>query len=326
MDASSPLSERTAVISGPEHQSTLNIVLSWLLWPLLATACCVATASMLKHGINDSFIVAFVFLGLAATLEMLERMFPHETAWTRYDGQMAHDVIFTLIGSGLPGALSDALMLAIFVGVAQWIAHQVGGTLWLVHWPIPLQVVLVVVVGDFGSYWGHRLVHTVKWLWPYHAVHHSVPRLWWLNSGRVHPIDSAWMIMFSMPLLFLLGVPDDMIVWLSIFTTFVGMLSHSNVNMRCGPLDWIFNTPNVHRWHHSRVLAEGNNNYGENTMVWDVLFGTHYRQALRRPPANVATETPVPASVLGQFIEPLRMSWGIVSARKPSMTQTPDIS
>lgn len=304
-----------------QARSAMRVAASWLLWPLLATACCAATACMLQRGIDGTFIVASVFLGLAAALEILERVFPHETAWTRYDGQMAHDVVFTLIGSGLPGALSDALMLAIFVGVAQWIARHAGGALWPVHWPVPFQVALVVAVGDFGSYWGHRLVHTVQWLWPYHAVHHSVPRLWWLNSGRVHPIDSAWMIMFSMPLLFLLGAPDSMIVWLSIFTTFVGLLSHCNVNMRCGPLDWIFNTPNVHRWHHSRVLAEGNNNYGENTMIWDVVFGTHYRQARRRPPADVGTETPMPHGLAAQFLEPLRMSgrnvWERLQSARP---------
>lgn len=316
MDARLLTPDELAPITGPAQQSAWSVAWSWALWPLLAAACCAATALMLHHGWSGEIIVPVVFLSLAGALEILERVFPHEKDWARYDGQIAHDVTFTLIGSGLPGALANALVLAIFVGIAQWIAQQVGGTLWPVHWPIPFQVALVVAVGDFGSYWGHRLVHTVQWLWPYHAVHHSVPRLWWLNSGRIHPIDSAWMILFSMPLLFLLGVPDDMIVWMSIFTTFVGMLSHANVHMRCGWLDWVFNTPNMHRWHHSRLLAEGNNNYGENTMIWDVLFGTHYRQARRRPPTNIGTDTPIPLSVLGQFIEPLRMSWHALKTGK----------
>lgn len=301
--------------TGTEHESTLSIAASWLLWPLLATGCCVATMLGLREGVDGSYIVALVFLGLALVLGVLERIFPHERAWNRYDGEVGHDVAFTLFGSGVPGAIADAMVLACVVGVAQWIARHTSGGLWPSDWPIPLQIALVVAIGDLGAYWGHRSFHTVSWLWPFHAVHHSVSRLWWLNAGRIHPIDSFVMISFSMPLIFLLGAPADMIVWLSVFTTFVGMLSHCNVHMRCGVLDWVFNTPGVHRWHHSRVLAEGNNNYGENTMIWDIVFRTHYRQVQRRPPANIGTETQLPRSIIGQVIEPLRMSGRELLAR-----------
>ncbi len=34
---------------------------------------------------------------------------------------------------------------------------------------IPLAATLVVV----GNYWGHRLTHTVPFLWRFHAVHHA---------------------------------------------------------------------------------------------------------------------------------------------------------
>ena len=297
----------------------MRTAVSWLLWPLLAVACCVATALGLSHGIEGSFVVAGIYLSLALTLAVLERVLPFEREWSRSDGQVSHDAVFTLIGSGLPGALAQALVLAATVGVGQWITQHAGGSLWPQDWPIAAQIALVVLVADFGAYWGHRSFHNVAWLWPFHAVHHSVERLWWLNTGRIHPVDSAMMIVYSMPLLFLLDVPEVMVVWLGVFTTFVGMLSHCNVDMRCGALDWVFNTPGVHRWHHSRVVREGNNNFGEMTMVWDVLFGTHYRQH-RRPPRNIGTDTPIPASILGQFAEPLRMSLRAATARPAPST------
>lgn len=317
MNTSTLTTDHSVTITGPAQQSAWSVALSWVLWPLLATLCCVTTAVMLSKGLSGEIVVPVVFLGLAATLSILERVFPHEREWVHGDGQLKHDVAFTLLGSGLPGALMDALLLALLTGITQWIARQSDGGLWPTDWPIVLQVALAVAVADFGSYWGHRLIHNTSWLWPFHAVHHSVPRLWWLNSGRIHPVDSAWMILLSLPLMFLLGTPPDMMVWVAIFTTFVGMLSHSNVQMRCGPLDWIFNTPNMHRWHHSRLLAEGNNNYGENTMIWDVIFGTHYRQLRRRPPTDIGTDTPVPKGVLAQFVEPLRMSWSVLKTGKP---------
>ena len=296
----------------------MSIALSWLLWPLLATVCCAGTAYALHKGIDDSLIMVGLFLSLATTLEVLERVFPHERRWTMPDGQLGNDVVFTLFGSGLPGAVAQMLVLAAVVSAAQWIVQQSSGGLWPTHWPMVLQIALTLLIADFGGYWTHRLFHTVPWMWPLHALHHSLPRLWWLNSGRAHPLDIMMIIATTTPVLFLLSAPETIIVWLGAFTTFIGMMSHCNVNMRCGPLDWIFNTPGVHRWHHSRILAEGNNNYGENTMIWDVVFGTHYRQAKRRPPVDVGTATPIPLSIIGQFVEPVRMSVKELSQRMRS--------
>jgi sterol desaturase/sphingolipid hydroxylase (fatty acid hydroxylase superfamily) len=268
----------------------------------------------LRHGINGSVVLGGVYFSLALALGGLERVLPFEREWIRSDGQITHDVVFTLTGTFLPGALADGLVLACTVGVAQWLARHVGSSLWPHDWPAAARIVLVLLVGDFGAYWGHRAFHNVASLWPYHAVHHSVPRLWFLNTGRIHPVDSALMMVFSMPPLYLLGAPDDMVVWLFSFTTFVGMLSHCNVDLRCGALDWLFCTPGVHRWHHSRLLGESNNNYGEITMVWDVLFRTHYRQQ-RRPPRDIGTSTPMPAGILGQFMAPVRLSWRAAADR-----------
>lgn len=313
-----PPSPASEVVSGPENQSRASLLLSYVLWPVIALCAFSLAYACQQLGVEDAYIVAIVFLALAFTLGILEHVFPHERVWKARDGQLKHDMVFVAVGSGVPGAIAEAIVLAIVTGAAQWIARQVPGGLWPTHWPQLCQIGLVILVGDFGGYWAHRLFHTTGWMWPYHAVHHTVPRLWWLNSGRAHPFDTALIILFSMPLLLLLGAPDNIILWLSITTSIIGMLSHCNINMRCGWLDWIFNTPNVHRWHHSRILVEGNSNYGENTMIWDLLFRTHYRQAHRRPPTRVGTDTPIPASISGQFIGPLKLSWQALKAGKNS--------
>ena len=279
----------------------MRTVASWVLFPLLVVASCVATGWGLSQGIDGSLVLVAVYLGLALALCLLERVMSFEREWVRSDGQVTHDVVFGLVGTVLAGAVADSVVLALTLSLARWIASGADGSLWPHGWPVAAQVALVVLVGDFGAYWGHRAFHNIAWLWPFHAVHHSVSRLWWLNTGRIHPIDSALMVMFSMPLLYLLGASDDMVVWVVSFTMFVGMLSHCNVDLRCGLLDWVFNTPGVHRWHHSRLLGESNNNYGEITMVWDVLFRTHYRQQ-RRPPRNIGTSTPIPGASSGSSL------------------------
>ncbi len=58
--------------------------------------------------------------------------------------------------------------------------------------PTSLSVALAVVIVMLGSYWGHRLSHTVPFLWRFHAVHHSIEEMDWLASGRLHPLDQAF--------------------------------------------------------------------------------------------------------------------------------------
>jgi len=55
----------------------------------------------LARGLDADFIIAVESVGLAAALAVLERVLPHAPAWNRYDGRFGHDVVFTLLGSGL---------------------------------------------------------------------------------------------------------------------------------------------------------------------------------------------------------------------------------
>ena len=56
-----------------------------------------------------------------------------------------------------------------------------------------------------GGYWGHRLSHTVPFLWRFHAVHHSIEEMDWLAAGRLHPLDQAFTQACAILPLFLLG-------------------------------------------------------------------------------------------------------------------------
>src|SRR4030095_12957580 len=70
----------------------------------------------------------------------------------------------------------------------------------------------VVFLGDFFSYWRHRLEHT-RLLWPAHAIHHSDTEMTWLTLGRFHPIDRAVTAGVDIALLALLGFPDLALVF-----------------------------------------------------------------------------------------------------------------
>ena len=178
-------------------------------------------------------------------------------------------------------------------GLANDLGHEHAGA----------QTALGLVLAETGLYWKHRLAHEWPVLWRFHAVHHSVTRLWFLNTGRFHLVDTLTGLAVAMPLLLLLGAPSDVMILVSAITAIVGILTHANVEMRCGVLNHVFNTPELHRWHHSKVPAEGNRNYGENLMLFDQLFGTFFLPE-RRPPSNIGIGHDMPATFWGQLKAP----------------------
>jgi sterol desaturase/sphingolipid hydroxylase (fatty acid hydroxylase superfamily) len=120
-------------------------------------------------------------------------------------------------------------------------------------------------------------------LWRFHAVHHSVTRLWFVNTGRFHFINTIISVAFGTGVALAAGVPKDILIWVSAITAYVGLLTHCNVEMRFGILNYLFNTPALHRWHHSMVREEGDRNYGENLMLFDLV--RHFHQP-EPPPAR----------------------------------------
>src|SRR5436190_8608118 len=48
---------------------------------------------------------------------------------------------------------------------------------------LPVTFVAVLFIGDFVSYWRHRIEHT-RWFWPAHVIHHSDNEMTWLTLSR----------------------------------------------------------------------------------------------------------------------------------------------
>ena len=277
-----------------------RILLSTCLWPLLFGGCLALTAFGLRDGTGVYWFNG-VYLGLAICLGLLERVWPHDSAWLVHDNQVLPDFLHTLLTKG--GVQVAVTIWALF-GYASLLPEG-GRGLWPVSLPLWMQVAVGLLVAEFGLYWAHRVAHEWPTLWRFHAVHHSVERLWFFNTGRFHFVDTAWSILLSQPLLLIAGASAEVIIWVGVVTAFVGMLTHCNVEMRTGWLDFVFNTPTLHRWHHSRDPREGNSNYGENLMVWDLVFGTFLRPRIPAPKA-LGIEEPMPVAFLDQLRYPFR--------------------
>lgn len=272
--------------------------LSYLWWPLLLAASIAAVYAGILSG-HAVLVFNVTYLALAIAIAVLERVQPHEQAWLANDGQVVPDIAHTVLNKGMAQVI---IVMITFMGIAH-LASATAGSFWPAHLPFAVEVALGLAVAEFGLYWKHRLAHEWPPLWRFHAVHHSVTRLWFLNTGRFHVVDTLTGLVVAMPVLLLLGAPKDVMIMVSAITAFIGILTHSNVEMRCGVLNYVFNTPELHRWHHSKVLAEGNRNYGENLMLFDLLFGTYFNAA-RRPPKDIGISHPMPSTFLGQLAVP----------------------
>ncbi len=238
-----------------------------LLWPF----CLLTSMGILALGFSrgtETLYFNLSYLWIIACLLLCERLFTYRTDWAQSDGQTGPNIYHTLLNKGL-------VQVAIVVGISTGLIATQEDNL-LSDWPLPVQILVGLVSSEFGLYWAHRCSHEYPFLWRFHSVHHSVKKLWIVNTGRFHFVDSAVSVFGGLPFLILCGISTDAIVWVSAITAYIGILTHCNADMRCGVLNKVFNTPELHRWHHSIESRIGNNNYGENLMAWDQIFGTYY--------------------------------------------------
>ena len=237
-----------------------------LAWPALLMSCCGILAVGFAHG-RATLFFNISYLWIVAWLLLLERAMPYRDDWRAPDGQIFQDLAHSLLNKGLV-----QLLIVVLAGRGL-LDHRSGG--FLSDAPLLVQVGCGLVGSEFGLYWAHRLKHEWPSLWRFHAVHHSVLKLWLVNTGRFHFVDSLLAVLASLPFFLLSGMNMDAIIWVSAITAYIGILTHCNVAMECGWLSYLFNTPTLHRWHHARDSVIGNSNYGENLVLWDMLLGTY---------------------------------------------------
>jgi sterol desaturase/sphingolipid hydroxylase (fatty acid hydroxylase superfamily) len=303
--------------------SRLYAFVSWLIWPGIFCGG-LAGAYFAFQSPWRLFWFNVVYVCVVAVIALFERLMPYEETWLKKDGETFNDIAHSLLNKGgvqIAAAIGTSFPMAVAT-VAQPVLVS-PAHVWPDHWPVALQVVLGLVVAELGLYAAHRLAHENLSLWRFHALHHSVERLWVINTGRFHVMDSLIKIALSQIPLYLLGAPLPVFLWIGAVTAFIGLLTHCNIDVRTGPLDWIFSTPRLHRWHHSRLLSEGNTNYGENLVLWDQLLGTYYNPP-RPSSIDIGITGRVAKGFLAQIVQPFsKKGFKQIIGRKPKQLNQP---
>ncbi len=281
---------------------------AWTVFPLGLGTSIAAVIALMQRGVAPELAMFGTILTTYALVLSLERFLPLHESWKHSFGDVHVDVGHAIVSGGITTALLRPLMLAFTVMVAGWLSPVISVPLWPGHWHLLAQLVLALVVGEFFLYWVHRWAHTIPFLWRFHAVHHSAPRLYGLNAARFHPVDLAISYYAPWLALVLLGAGAPLLALFYLVSAVHGIFQHTNLPIRCGPLNWFFSMAELHRWHHSRVLGEASTNYGQNLIVWDVVFGTRFLPKDREPPEDIGLHNmpDFPMDYVGQVLSPLQ--------------------
>jgi sterol desaturase/sphingolipid hydroxylase (fatty acid hydroxylase superfamily) len=294
-----------------------------LVFPVVLCASIAATIALMDAGMSPAFAFGPPIAVAYLLVMSLERVLPFHRSWLKSRGDIHVDLGHLVVSGGIGLELLRPLMLMLAVALGSAIAKIAPGGAWPVDWPLVPQLVLALVIGEFFMYWVHRWAHEWEWLWRFHAVHHSAPRLYFLNAARFHPVDLAISNFAPFVPLVALGAGPEVLALFALFSAVHGVFQHANLPLKLGPLNWFFSMAELHRWHHSRVLDEANTNYGQNLIVWDVVFGTRFLPADREPPEDIGLTglAAFPMDYLGQLASPF--TWRRIERESESSPPAP---
>ena len=224
-------------------------------------------------GITIATYIPVIVGGVAVTI--LEWWFPYRKVWQADKEEVLQDAVYMAFIQGVfPKVLAFTVALSLLHILKTYDLTFEGW--WPAHWSVFSQTLFMILLADGLRYWLHRWAHEWDPLWRFHAVHHSPHRLYWLNVGRFHPIDKGLQFLLDSLPFILVGVGEDVLGLYVVCYAINGFFQHCNIEMRLGFLNYIISGPELHRWHHSKLKEESNQNYGNNLIIWDLLFGTWY--------------------------------------------------
>jgi len=255
--------------------SLSKFVLSWFSYPLVIVVAVMVHLQLMAQGMALPIATYVPVLSGALIITWLEWVHPYRSQWRPERDEVKADATYMLLVQILlPRLLGFLIALTLLTesGSKDWALS----TLWVHNWPIGLQAVAMILLADFLRYWVHRAAHNYSFLWRLHAVHHSTDKLYWVNTGRFHPIEKALQFVFDAMPFILLGVAPEVLALYFVFYALNGFFQHSNIDLRFGFLNYVFSTAELHRWHHAKSIEESSSNYGNNTIVWDLLFGSWF--------------------------------------------------
>lgn len=268
--------------------ANIRSVVRYGLYPFLLTATLGFALWAITSGMELSSAFGWVMGARFAFLLGVEFMLPMKREWKMSWRSFGRDLLYMATNSGV-GAI--VRWLIVFFAITS--AENSSG--WLRDAPIVLSVIATALTFEFFQYWFHRLSHEARgpigaFLWRIHVAHHLPDRVYLLMHPVMHPFNMLISLAIIQGVLLFTGASPEAIFLFSALMGLQGLISHFNVEIHAGPLNYLLVGTELHRDHHSADPHESKN-YGVVTPFWDIVFGTfHYRPG--RAPARLGVEHP----------------------------------
>lgn len=254
----------------------------------------------ISQGYNYGLVTFFSVLLYVVIFITLERIIPYKQEWHPTLFEWGRDGIYLLLVF-LAGAIGQSLIYAIAFRLATPI-----GTI-----PFWSEIIAALLYSTFGGYWFHRLGHEVPLLWKIHGIHHVPVKVNLANNSVVHSFDVIGSAIFSQLPLLILGFSEESMFISGMITMMLGYFIHANIDIRVGWLNYIINTPQSHRLHHSIDIKEAGH-FGTDLAIWDLVFKS-FTWHVNRVPVAVGMEDdlafPRSESIFSNLIHPFRMKY-----------------
>ncbi len=211
------------------------------------------------YAIGAPIVLAMIFF------EILVSNFQNQNLYKRSDTLCT---IGLLLGNIIVAFAIKGLVLAFHIYLYQFRAFDFVNQI-----PIWALWIITFISIDLVFYVYHRMSHRIRFLWAIHLSHHSSEEMNFAVSFRQAWFGPISKIPFFM-ILPLLGFDPTIIAVAGVISILWGIVGHTQVIGKLGPLELIFNTPSHHRVHHGSNKQYIDKNYGNLLIIWDRMFGT----------------------------------------------------
>tara|TARA_B100000941_G_scaffold110625_1_gene77568 strand:- start:398 stop:1240 length:843 start_codon:yes stop_codon:yes gene_type:complete len=207
-------------------------------------------------------------LPIAFFVILLEAVF---SAWQKKSYYRTSDTLCTLgllTGNIVVVLATKGLTLAFHIYLYQFKVFDIATMV-----PIWMMWLLAFTLIDLVFYIYHRLSHRVRFLWAIHMSHHSSQEMNFAVSFRQAWLGPISKVPFFM-ILPLIGLDPTIVAVAGSMSTLWGIVGHTQLINKLGPLEIFLNTPSHHRVHHGANKQYIDKNYGNLLIIWDKIFGT----------------------------------------------------
>ena len=260
----------------------MTTFVTYLFYPLLL----VSTLALYLGALKFHWDLATVFAWMAGARMVLllavEYLHPAKTEWKMSWTSFKRDLKYMAVNGGIAGLLKLGL---------GWLALDLSrlNTGIVANTSIAVEFLGLLLVFEFFQYWYRRLSHEGPGhlgaaLWKVHVPHHLPDSVYLLMHPVGHPLNLLISLAIVQLPLVVLGARPESIFLFNALMGLQGLVSHFNVDIKAGPLNYLLVGTELHRYHHSADIHEAKN-FGVLTPFWDLVFGTFVYRPRQLPAA-----------------------------------------